>query len=377
MFFGFKPKNNSQPILVIEIESGSVACALVLINPAHAVCPTIKYYERSNFSYDPKNAGENSRDFFNLLFGTIEKTVTTVFKQIKKDERPVAIHCFSGSPLYLSQTRHLHLAEEIPFKVTAKLVKGLIDDQLASAMEIFPFVNPVLGNDEIEIIESKLVKIYLNGYEVADPYKLKAKKLELVHFSSLASSKIIKRIELILSGFYPELTPSWHSIAFALFNGITVNPKSLPNMIIVSTGGLNTEIIVIKDRVINEIVSVPFGEGSVAQGREQKLNIEDIKNEWHKNFAEGLKALTISNFLARNLLVVGHGALSETIAGWIKVEDFAKTTASQSTIHSISLSPDYFGNKCHYQSGSPVAEDIHLMAEIIFCDTLIKQGQNV
>lgn len=391
---------------MVEIESGSVACALVLINRVSKVCPVVKYYTRQNFSYDPKSGGENSRNFFNLLFGSVEKTVSAVFKQIKKDERPTVIHCFSGSPLYLSKTEHLHLAEDKPFKVTPDLIKELIDAQLAQSVEQFPALNPTLADDSVEVVESKLIKIYLNGYEVPNPYKLKTKKLELVHFSSLVPGKIVKRIENILGGFYPDLAVRWHSIAFALFNSINTNPKSLPNLVIVSTGGINTEIIIIKDRAITEIISMPFGEESIIQMLQQKLNrsaaeirslfslqlsvgmsinsktyltphLEQIKTEWRKNFDASMKALTTNTFLPRNLLVVGHGALCNIIFDWIKTEDFAKTTRSQSAILSDSLSPDYFGNKCQYQGDPLAAEDIHLMAEVIFCDTLIKQGQNL
>lgn len=404
----FRPKTRGQvkPILVIEIESGSVACALALINSSSKICPVVKYYHRKDFYYDPKNSGENSRDFFNLLFDTIDKTVSVVFKQIKKEERPVSIHCFSGSPLYLSQTQHLKLEEDQPFKITPRLVKELIDDQIDKLIESFPSMDNAFTGENAEAVESKLIKIFLNGYEVSNPYRLKAKKLELVHFCSLVSGKVTKRIENILAGFYPDLPVNWHSIAFALFNSININPQSLPNLIIVSAGGLNTEIIVIKDRVINEIVSIPFGEDSIIQHLERKLNrsnteiksmfslqqsvginansktyftphLEQIKLEWSTHFNHGVSALTDNSFLPRNLLVVGHGLLCDIIAEWIKTEDFAKTTRSQSAIRSTSLSPDYFGNKCVYEGDSTAAEDIHLMAEIIFCDTLIKQGHNL
>lgn len=403
----FKPQNQSrvEPILVIEIESGSVAAALVLINRTNNVCPTVKYYHRHNFAYNPRD-GENSRDFFNLLFGSVEKTISVLFKQIKKEERPVAIHCFSGSPIYFSQTQHLSLVEDEPFRVTPDLIKQIIDNQLAAVVEKFPTTHPAFGNDYAEVVESKLIKIYLNGYEVANPYKLKTKKMELVHFSSLVSGRITKRVESVLAGFYPDLPVSWHSIAFALFNSININPKSLPNFILVSTGGLNTEIIVIKDRLINEIVSIPFGEESIIQILEHKLKrpaaeirslfslqlmagmnansktyltpyIDQLKEEWDRHFTEGISALTDTAFLPRNLLVVGHGALCDIMAKWIKTEDFSKTTRSQSAIRSASLSSNYFGNKCIYEGDQAAAEDIHLMAEIIFCDTLIKQGQRL
>lgn len=380
MFFKSKNNNQVEPILVLEIESGSVACALVLINSSEQACPIVKYYTRKSFSYDVQNAGENSRDFFNLLFSTVEKATAEVFKQIKKEERPKQIHCFSGSPIYLSQVQHIHLKEAKAFKVTRDLVSELVDEQLSNLEKKFTVGNPALGADDIDIVESKLMKIYLDGYEVNYPYKLRAKELDLVHFSSLVSGRVTKRIESILAGFYPDITLRWHSTAFALFYGININPKSLNNFIIVSSGGLNTEIIVIKDRMIDQVVSIPFGERTITQILQQKLNrtetelddllplgtlephLDEIKKIWRNNFDTAIDNLTINAFLPKSILVVGHGAWSKVISKWMDNE---------------TMSSEYFGDKCQYLDKNDAVEDIHLMAEVIFCDTLIKQGQSL
>lgn len=384
--WSWRRAKNKNLIGVIDVGSDSVGGALVLIDQKREGrdCAEIIATVRRELPV-------NSELVFDQFFAALTKKLTAVIGILQKvgQGAPSAWHLFLASPFYASQTRIIQLNYDQSVKITKELVQAAVTKDLASFQAAHP--------DNV-VVESKIMRLTLNGYELPEPYDERAKEVAISHLVSLGSATLIPRLQELVSGAVHHRQIIIHSFALAvssLFRNLTDHPS---DFILVDATGELTDILVVAGGVLVENTSFPFGESTlirnltksdntVAAAVRSKLalytsnqladsaraNLEKLLSSfagaWQNNLAAALSRVLPSVFMPEKIWLLASPDLAPLFTEWLTVEPIKKLALSGQPLSAELVSPRLFRGLCLGPAGLPT--DLSLLLESLFCDTII------
>lgn len=353
-----KNKGKDELILVFNIGSSSVCGALFLAQSSGI--PKIVFSAREPVVI------EETIDIDRFLSSTI-KSLEVVTEKIYKAGfgAPFRTFCVLSSPWHASQTRTVSLKKNTPFIFSSKLA----DDLVKKEIKIFEEENlkkySEVGN-AVRVIELKNIKIVLNGYETSQPLNQKTKELEMSIFISISGEQILKRIENTIGKHFHFKQITFSSFVMTTFMVVRDLLAKQENFLLIDIGGEVTDISMIKNNILRESISFPYGrnfltrgvasgfdstldeansmislfkdghaEESVAKKLEVKIN--QLKAEWLKNFQDSLANLSNDISIPATIYIALDKDLADFFAETIKTEQFSQYTLTESKFDVIFL----------------------------------------
>ncbi len=269
--FSFGTKN----ILLIDIGTSSVGFLALEIKGGEQ---QILNWAREDIEF------EKTLNHSKLLKDTV-RTLKKLFdqNQNKLPKKVDEIHCFLASPWFISQRR------EISYKKQGELFtvkKSLIDELIQEGLKTSEGVEKKEHKGKIgtnpEVLEAKIIDIKLNGYSTDSPEGKETNNLELSLLSSLFSAKAKEAmVEAI------DTSINYHSIKFHTFPAAALcvlrDVEELPkDFVILDVNGEITDVILVKDGTIAEIISFPLGKNFFWRELSERLgtNMAEAKNTY-------------------------------------------------------------------------------------------------
>lgn len=253
--------------LILDVGNGSVAGALVLFK--EGLAPKIIYSKRLPLSLEKKKETEN-------LFGSVTRILEEVVSVIAKEgvtemhkagvsqKKVKHTFCVLSSPWYISKTKILKIENREPISIN----KNFVDALLLKEQEIFE--NEVsekkygnLSKDDIEVIEKKIIQTKLNGYQTTDPFKKRARQIELAVFMSVASKKIINSIENIVGKYFYSKHMGIFSYSFVEHNVVSDIFSNESDFVFMDISAEVTDISSVEKHVLMETASFPIGRNNL------------------------------------------------------------------------------------------------------------------
>ena len=298
---------------------------------------------------------------------------------------PTEIRCFLSAPFYASQTRRIKKTETKSFQVTPGLLLELVDEEMKRFKKSQPaFFKELDGKnkDAHEIIESVLMKITLNGYELPDYHHQLTEEFAAHHYLSLASSPILNHFRASIASAWPGDVVRFHSFAYAFSQALLGVAEEKKNFLVLDIGGEISEVSLIWQEVLLNTVSFPLGRNwlvrklaktfgttpveaysslklyrlktqtPAATDKIDKI-LAEAKEEWLKVFHGTLERAIENSLLPENVFVLADPIVIDIFRDWLKDE--------KGTI----LPEDIFGRFCNH--GSITTHDFTLMVEAVFC----------
>ncbi len=258
----FSPKKESEVALVIDIGSGSVGGALVLLSRVHA--PTVLYTFRSEIPFQEEVSGLR---LLSLMLQALTEVVTAVshegftqagFGTSRPTIRETTISL--SAPFVVSKTSFLRLHNEKPTKITAAVFESLLEhahkETLASGETILE------GSTQIE---QKLIQSTLNGYETSAPYGKTAQAAEFVVFEGYSLLRVTEKIHDILLTHVHSKHVSFHSFELITFIALRELYSYEKDFLLADISGEQTEFSMIRKGVPVESLTFPFGRNHIAR----------------------------------------------------------------------------------------------------------------
>jgi len=339
-----KPKNQ-EVNLIIDIGSGSVGVAVVSV--FQEIKPKILYTLRKEIKY---LGGLNSKRFLFSVINALE----TALAELQKDflfEKINNIDCFFSSLWHLSQTRVLKSEGGKDIKITRSLIEKMVDDEekLFESSQMKECGDMSLEN--IRIIEKKIMQIKLNGYETPEPYSKKAKSLEVNLFMSSISENVAKVFEESIFRFFGDKEINYYTFTNAEFVVLRdINP-TINDYIFLDVSGEITEVAIVKNGILFDSVSFPFGKNSMVRellkmldtNKEELISrislyksdkiiespnikfsegIKNIMMKWHKLFDTSIKRLLFNISLPQVIFFMSDNDIGNLIYDFIKLYKF-------------------------------------------------------
>lgn len=253
-FFSFKKKNTDGYSLVFNINSGSVAGALVKITEKEGV-NLIHYHKEPILFQTEISIPQHLVLMKKSLTAVAQNIQAEGFKKIiKKNKKPITIDKFFylfSSPWCLSQTKIIKIREPKLFKVTENYINKLINDQGEK------FQMEIPGSEKI--IEKKIIQIKTNGYIVNDIYNKVIQDLELSVLFTIVPDDILNAVETAVSSVFVVKNAWCHSSTLSIFSAIRDLFPQKEDFIHIDISEEITDIFIVKDNTIVSNASLPYG----------------------------------------------------------------------------------------------------------------------
>lgn len=311
-------QKDRKKILVIDVGSGSIGLALVLVGQKNS----IDFSNRYEIEYTDKVD-------FAILIEKMMATIKSSLAQLPKtsiDEVKVFFH----SPWHNVHTKTVSIKAEKSFLLTESILNKASNEQILS------FINKDSINNyhNLKIIESVIPEIKLNGYVTKDPFNKKVTNYEFLLSLALAPEDIISSITDICSKnlIINRKNISFHSatMAFAHLCGSLYNQNS--NIMVIDVGAELTEISLVKNKVLSSGISFAQGTHDIVRNVSKSLDISftDALSKTHASF---------SNVLSKDLSEKINETLKPNETIWQRSisESFAKILSIETVPQSIVL----------------------------------------
>ena len=385
-----KPKSEKKLALVFDLGSSSVGGAVFEMQKGGI--PKIILSVREPIALEDKF------DANRFLFLTLKSLDTVASKICKMGAgQPTRIFCVLSSPWYASQTRTIKLEKNTPFLFTSKLADSLIQKEISIFGEehLAKFSQT---DKEIRPIEFKNMKTMLNGYGTPDPLNKKAKKLEMIIFTSMSGEQILKKIEDTIFTHFHSKDIKFSSFAMASFTVARDMFIKQENFLLVDIGGEVTDISIIKKDILSDSISYPLGrnfmirrvaeslnctldeaksfislykDGHAAEPTEKKLEpiLDKLKKEWLAGFQASLLNLSSDISVPATIFITVDPDLVKFFGDIIKTEQISQYTLTESEFRIIFLDAETLHGITAFKDD--VNRDPFLIIESIFINRFI------
>jgi hypothetical protein len=339
MLFPFTHKNNSKSFAILSIDSGSIT--LTVLSKSEKGLVHISYVRKVSLESDNVTV---PTDLLRLIKSSLDKIFKealqhNIFSIIKHTTEVIVL---VGSPWHIGWNDKVDIVKDSAFSVTHKLIDESIRESFAKA------------HSDLSITNVSAMNYRLNGYVMSNPIGKITKSLELkVHISS-APTIFINEINNKVKSVLPHNKISFISQNSAVEMAIS-SMSSESNYIIIIPESKTTEVILVKNRVIQSEASIPFGSeilandlfGSQSSGIKESLSkakrfidgdldtpdlekigqvLEKIKSNFLTEFRDVLWKINNTLLLPNVIFVVGKNIASHFVMDWVNKETYSSET---------------------------------------------------
>ena len=252
----FSRFKKEQIVAVFDIGSGSIGGAMIIISPNKK--PKIISSFRKSFKI---------REFVSNEFLKKEmlSNLEEVAKFLQKDIHavPEKVYAFMSSPWARGSLRTIKRSRKEGFVFTEKYAKDLVEDEIQK----FKKENKELD----EIIDKRVVKVLLNGYESQKPNGKRVKDSEIQVFLSLSSEEMVNQVEDVIMKTYHQKI-KFTSQMFADFVVVRDIFEDVNNFITLNIDEEVTEVSVLQNDFLVGTASFPYGKKTFIREISKKLN---------------------------------------------------------------------------------------------------------
>ncbi len=373
-----------KPVLIADIESGSVGVAFALIKKNAPV--KILVSKRAHLPLIERDAAHVTSSIITLF----SETVPVLLKEYTESEHfarygaAQSLTVVVGSPWVRSRSsgaEDLFTEEET---ITDAMIKELAKRALAEPSTL----------DSSRIFESSVIRVQLNGYPTGSPVGKKAHHLQVTAFQSDIESGIRTGIETALGASFPgrpiTLRSSMRALLAVLHERIHGN-----HYMILSMGTEGTDCISVHKEDLNEHSSLPVGVRSIAQrlSGEQglpeeifsqlrlliadtcstpsceaiKANLAKFEPELVRSFAALFSQISLRRKIPNTCLLVTHADLAPWLEVFLTRIDFAQFSVTAQPLVVTSLTPQHLSNQVQWDSA--LHEDTGISLASAFVNT--------
>lgn len=393
-------KSKKEINLIIDIGSGSVGVAVVSVCSDPNIVPEILYTNRKEIKY---YGGLNSRRFLFSMINAFEEALTDLQKNFISISKNIInikeTHCFFSSLWHISQTRVLINENGKDTKIIKSLINRIVEKE-SKIFETSTLKGDIdISAEDIQIIEKKIMQIKLNGYETSEPYSKMAKTLEINFFISAVSKKVIKILEESFFRFFNNKIIQYHTFINTAFVTLRdINP-TINDYLFLDISGEITEIAIIKNGVLFDSISFPFGKNSIVRKLSEALGtnkeeaisraslyksndsikianskiskiIENLMKEWHKLFDISIKQLLSNIALPQGVFFMSDDDVSQLVGDFIKLYKFDNIDTFEKLVNVKFIDNEIFEEYVKYNNQGE--KDQFLSLETIFLKKMKK-----
>jgi hypothetical protein len=314
-FFGGFKKNSLE--LIINISNFSIDAILVEFNQKDGD-KVIKITR--NCRLVPEECSVSRKMFnYGIDRGFIKILEAFQKEALRKKGRIKSCLVVFSAPWYTAQTHIVKIKKEKPFIFSKNFFQSILKQKIFKK------------ENSLKFVEGVIMKVLLNGYEIKKPFGKTAKTAELFIYAGAITEQVHSKTIKLIKEFL-NLEPSKISIkTFPIIALLVLRDifDFSSNSLLIDFGPEITELILIKNRHIEEIITFNKGwniltrrlasvlkidtreaehalkrrrSGTLEDSVNQKINsvTDEFKNEWCSDFNNALNSIEKEHMLPKN-----------------------------------------------------------------------------
>jgi cell division ATPase FtsA len=363
---GFLFKSNKEKLIAIfDIGSGSIGGALVKIFNGS---PTIITSVRNEITFhDELN--------FEILLSDMVKALSETVQglHLKKMGAPKEIFCTLSSPWYISESRIIKIERTNSFVFNKKFADELIQKEIGILTSLY---NRKFGNtnSKPELIENKIISVYLNGYKTDNPLDKTTKKVAMNMVSSLSPGICLEEIREVISKTFSHVPIN------SAYLAISSKYNNINSYLLINIGGEITDMAIISNGVLDSALSFPFGRqtffrflckklgkdinetkslfslycsGTLEEEQKNKLKtiLDSISHSWTEALRQSIESLPRKTLiLPGNIFIIANFDIMEWFFEVINCEEYLKGMTAEQKCNIIKIDGPEFINICNVKN---------------------------
>lgn len=384
--FGRRAQGATKVIAILDIQSGSVACAIGRLD--RDGLPALLHSVREEL---PVKLSRTAR----ALSAEAAKAAGRVLDKARADAAPLAIEhlaVFLAAPWSSTHIKMLRMARTTPFVMSADMLRRMLADEARAA--------EAKVKAQTRIIERIATGLSLNGYEANDVSDALVTSAEVTLAATLAPEAFIDLLEERLGDMPRGVEVTYHSFALPAAHALSLWRPQVREALVVDAGAEVTELTVMKRGVPVASASIPKGhylllrtiQSRTGMGKHEgisamrlsemegtrlsetmKAAILEATEEWAKALAKALDGLSLESAMPTDAYLFAEPhALSWFSAALARVP--LHGGAASVPIAPLAITGKELSTLC---APKPVSFDPYLIAELVFADARLDQGKTL
>lgn len=251
----FSTKIEEEVVAVLEISSGGVSGALFL-------------KDRKKLPFVLATTSKKIRTRESVDASMLQKEILAAVDQICSElqtraiVKPSKIYCVLSTPWAHGELRSIHVKKEKEFQFTEVYAQKLITSEIAKLQgEI---------KKDLQIIDKKITKVSLNGYNVKSPHGQKTTAVVLEMFLSFAYKSFVQDLEdKIHKTFKSKIFFTSQMLADFFFARDSMFASK--DALILNIGAEITEVVLVKGEYMTSTAFFPYGANNLIRNMAIKL----------------------------------------------------------------------------------------------------------
>lgn len=270
-FLSILEKQNKEDRVVFDIASGSVGAAAITIGKGKK--PQIDYVKRIPI---PTKERVHAKTLEVETLNAIKELAGDLVKE-KKIAKKVSL-VFS-SPWHDSHTKITSIKKNESFTVSESFINEIVEEETEKIENE--------QRDNLELIESKVANVKINGYSTLSPAGKTANRVDLSLYVSMVPVSFRKKIEEEIEKRFSVKNFTYHSFPFACINTIEKIFYEDKNFLFMDIAGEITDVVSVKDSAIVGSASFPVGINTLIRKISDKFKINaDLATSFAKLYGE-------------------------------------------------------------------------------------------
>lgn len=324
--------------MIISIETGRVLLSIVDNKSDQSM--SISYLEHYLMPFDET---PTPTELSRKLLATVEEALVDFGKSAQaRSHVDIELLFLLGSPWHVSWSDTIHISKDKPFKVSAREIEEAVNSTFRSSHNGFT------------IISRHIMGYKMNGYSMGDPMGKITSSLDMHAYVESAPEAVITSLSSVIRKHLPHISMSFTTASFAAVEAVK-HYSNMKDMILILPEYDVTDVILVKNGMIQSMASLPWGGASMARDlfgkvssgieeafaksnrllsgeldtkeveRVTKLS-QDIRSKLVSDFRNILWKMNESLLLPGDCVVVGDNIAAHFIAKWLDDEDYSEQT---------------------------------------------------
>lgn len=359
----FSAKHNKN-FIVIDIGGNAVSVGLI-VNTSPKTCPQITTSVSTPIEYgSPVSMPYYERS----LTRGLQNTLTSIQK--KTGQLSGKFICLLPSLLSHNTVLRIQYDDPKGFTVTPKIVNNIVEKNIREWLR-----SEIFSSIKCRLLESVILNISVNGYSIKDPYNKKATRLELSVYASVAETKILDRLDSLLSNYNGGKKVTYITSALAHYRVIAdLFPYQTDFLFVDPTGEL-CDLLYVSNGILRGHISFPVGGSTVLRhlvdstgtvkseagstialyvanslpvtiNSKTTKSLESLQNTWSKQMTLALKEASNYGAIPQQVFVLDDDPAARLYAKWINEVGFQDLRLGGGKLTAILLGRSQLENLC-------------------------------
>lgn len=386
-------KPHKEVAIVYDIGSASVGASI--IEAGLGTIPKILYTVRIPIQFQRE---VNAKRFLAFAITALEEATQRLVKEglsvlhLRHPNRIRMISCTLSSPWLISNTHVVHYQQGHPFAVTPDLISSLVTEEREKFL--FEMNDSPRKIGSITTIESQIIGIRQNGYDVSHVQSRSCEKLTIAVHLSAAPSEVIETIKRTIHQHFNFRKITFDSFPLVYFSAIRTIHPTMTDFLCVDVTGEVTDVLIARNGILRDVSSFPLGKHhfartisavmggdensalgilhSTSAGAGEKEGIDakvvkalnSIETDWRASFQQTLTGISERSLLPKHIFVTADAEVGDFFTRIISEEEFDTLGVAKERFTAEYVHPNTMEKTVSYAPG--VSEDSFLALEAIF-----------